>query len=195
MNENVTATNEAQEAAHEQTPDTASLQAEIERLKGENAKLKNAQSNASADASKYKKELQARMTEQERNETQTRELIEQQKTEIAALRRAQTLAEQRAGYIGLGFDEANADRAATATLDGDFAGLMASVKDFLAAHDKAILADAVRQTPRPGAGGTGEVSADYGKMIAEAQSRGDISAVAYYTRLQAQEEAKQITNR
>lgn len=148
----------AQESANEQTQentvDTATLQAELDRLRGENAKLKNAQSNASADASRYKKELQARMSEKEREDTQTKELIEQLKADNAALKRAQTLAEQKAGYIGLGLEAEIAEKAATATYDGDFAGLTAALKDFITAHDKALLADALRQTPRPGAGGS-----------------------------------------
>lgn len=156
MADNTTATTAAQESVNEQTQestiDTTSLQAELDRLKSENAKLKNAQSNASADASRYKKELQARMSEQERADTQTQELIKQLQEDNAALKRAQTLAEQKAGYIGLGLDAANAEKAAAATYDGDFANLTAALKDFLMAHDKALLADAVRQTPRPGIG-------------------------------------------
>ena len=157
MADDMTAMTNEQATAQEQTQesvDTGALQAEIERLRGENQKLKNAQSNASADASRYKKELQARMSEQERAATQTNELIEQLKADNAALKRAQTLAEQEAGFIGLGFDAANAKKAAAATYDQDFNGFMGIFKEFLTAHDKALLADAVRQTPRPGAGGT-----------------------------------------
>lgn len=157
MADDMTATTNEQATAQEQTQesvDTGALQAEIERLRGENQKLKNAQSNASADASRYKKELQARMSEQERAATQTNELIEQLKADNAALKRAQTLAEQEAGYIGLGFDAALAKKAAAATYDQDFRGNMEILKEFLVAHDKALLAEAVRQTPRPGAGGT-----------------------------------------
>ena len=52
----------------EQGDNIDALKAELERLKIENGKLKSAQSNASADASKYKKQLQERMTEQEKEE-------------------------------------------------------------------------------------------------------------------------------
>lgn len=153
MADNVVNTTEATEASENtQAVDTAALQAELDKLRGENAKLKNAQSNASADASKYKKELQARMSEQERAATQTQELIDQLKAENEALKRSQVLAEQKAGYIGLGFDAAVAEKAAVATYDQDFSNLMGIFKDFLQAHDKALMAEAVRQTPRPGVG-------------------------------------------
>lgn len=155
MADNVTATTtDMTENTVEQTQTTASLQAELDKLRGENAKLKNAQSNASADASKYKKQLQERMSEQERAATETKELIEQLKADNAALKRAQTLAEQKASYIGLGFDAATAEKAAAATYDQDFTNLTMAFKEFLTAHDKELLADAVRQTPRPGVGGT-----------------------------------------
>ena len=184
MNENANATNnEAQETTTQETVDTASLQAELEKLRGENAKLKNAQSNASADASKYKKALQERMSEQERADAQTKELIDQLKADNAALKRAQTLAEQKAGYIGLGFDAAIADKAATATYDGDFTGLVGAFKDFLTAHDKALLADAVRQTPRPGVGG-----------VEQTVTREQFDKMGYQERMKLYNEQPEIYN-
>jgi predicted RNase H-like nuclease (RuvC/YqgF family) len=190
MNDNANATNNTQDAAQEttQTVDTESLQAELERLKSENAKLKNAQSNASADASKYKKQLQERMSEQERVATETKELIEQLQADNAALKRAQALAENEAGYIGLGFDAATAKKAAAATFDGDFAGLMGVFKAFLEAHDKALQAEMVRQTPRPGAGGADK-----------AITREQFNAMGYKERVELYEKQpevyKQFTNK
>lgn len=135
-----------------ETPDTGieTLRAELERLKAENGKLKSAQSNASADASKYKKALQERMTAQEREAAETKELIEQLKAKNAALERSQLLAEQETMYVGLGFDSATAKRAAAAFYDRDSNSLAESIRDFITAHDKALAADAVRNTPRPG---------------------------------------------
>ena len=150
----VTTTQETAQDTTQETVDTSALQAELERLKGENAKLKNAQSNASADAAKYKRALNERMSEQEREATATKELIEQLKADNAALKRSQTLAEQKAGYIGLGFDAVIADKAAAAFYDQDFSTFTGVLKDFLTAHDKALMADALKQTPRPGIGGT-----------------------------------------
>lgn len=136
-----------------ETPDLTELQAELEKLREENGKLKNAQSSASADAAKYKKELREKMTEQERAATETKELIEQLKKDNAALKRSQTLAEYEAGFIGQGFDNNLAKRAAEATHDQNFSDLMAAIKDFVVAHDKALAENAMRDTPRPGTGG------------------------------------------
>lgn len=140
-------------SAPDSTVVLAELKAELERLKEENSKLKNAQSNASADASKYKKQLQERMTEQERAANETKELIERLKEENAQMKRNQTLAEQTSGFMGVGFDAELAKKAAEAHVDGDFSSMINALRDFITQHDKNIRADELRNTPRPGVGG------------------------------------------
>ncbi len=135
----------------EPTEDIESLKSELERLKAENGKLKNAQSNASADASKYKKALAERMTEQEKAAAETKELIDNLKAENERMRRETEVAARTAAYVGLGFDEENAKKAAEA-YGTDHDGFTAAFKSFLTAHDKAIIADQMRSTPRPGTG-------------------------------------------
>ena len=137
------------------TPDLMALQSELERMKAENEKLKNAQSNASADASKYKKELAARMTEEEKRAAETKEMLERLKAENEALKRSQALAEQKASLVSVGFEGELAEKAASAFLDSDFTAFAGHLKDFVTAHDKAITADTIRNNPRPGVGATG----------------------------------------
>jgi len=140
------------EEKQEKTPTLEDLKAELAKLRDENSKLMNAQSNASADASKYKKALQERMSEQERAANETKELIERLKQENAEMKRNQTLAEQTSGFLGLGFDADLAKKAAEATADSNFSALMNVMKDFITMHDKSLQADALRNTPRPGVG-------------------------------------------
>ena len=135
------------------TPSLEDLQSELARLKDENTKLRSAQSNASADASKYKKALQERMTEQEREANETKELIEQLKADNEQLKRNQTLAEYTSGFMGLGFD-ADMARKAAESVGTDFTALTSTIRDFITAHDKALSAEALRNTPRPGVGAT-----------------------------------------
>lgn len=135
--------------------DLTALQAELAKMKSENEKLKAAQSNASADASKYKKELAARMTEQEKAAAETKEFIESLKAENEALKRSQALAEHEAGFVGAGFDTGTAKKAAEAFFDKDFKAFMGSLSEFITAHDKALNAESIRNTPRPGAGSVG----------------------------------------
>lgn len=152
MDENASAVETTEETTQ---TDISELQAELERLRTENGKLKNAQSSASADAAKYKKELRDRMSEQDRAAAETKELIEQLKADNAALKRSQTLAEYEAGFIGQGFNKDLAKRAAEATHDQNFADLMAIVGEFVEAHDKQLSENAMRSMARPGTGGGG----------------------------------------
>jgi DNA repair exonuclease SbcCD ATPase subunit len=148
--------NENQQQGNENnTPDIIALQAELEKLKGENEKLKNAQSNASSDAAKYKKELQARMSEQEKAAAEAQEILNNLKAENERLKKEQTLANCTAGYLALGFDNALAAKAAEAFYANDFSKVIEHFKTFLEAHDKALAADALRNTHRPGTGGGG----------------------------------------
>ena len=138
---------------NEKTETLDSLKSELEKLRAENGKLKNAQSNASADASKWKKQLQERMSEQERAENATKELIDSLKAENERLKRDQEVASRTAAYVGVGFDESLAKKAAEA-YGSDHNGFMDALKAFITAHDKALQADSLRSTPRPGNGGT-----------------------------------------
>ena len=94
----------------EKTEDIDSLKAELERMKIQNEKLMAAQSNASSDAAKYKKQLQERMSEQERAAEETKELIAQLKADNERMKRESEVSARTAVYVGWGFDEANAKR-------------------------------------------------------------------------------------
>ena len=134
-----------------ETVDLDALKAELERLKVENGKLKNAQSNASSDAAKYKKQLQERMSEQERAAEETKELIASLRAENEKMKRETEVAARTATYVGWGFDEVNARKAAEA-YGADHDAFSDAFKAFLAAHDKTILAEQMRSTPHPGVG-------------------------------------------
>ena len=151
-------TNTTESAEQSSSSDIAALQAEISKMRVENEKLKAAQSNASADASKYKRELASRMSDQEKAAAETKEFIEKLQAENEALKRSQALAEHTAGFIGAGFDNETATKAAEAFFDKDFKAFMTTLTDFITAHDKALNADAIRNTPKPGAGSTGAPS-------------------------------------
>lgn len=141
------------EKTEAEAPDIDSLKAELERMKADNEKLKKAQSNASSEAANYKKQLQERMSEQERAAAETKDLIETLKAENEKMKREQDVAVRTAAYIGIGFDEATAKQAAEA-FGGNFEDSIIALKNFITAHDKALNADALRATPRPDAGAT-----------------------------------------
>ena len=94
----------------------------------------------------------------------------------------------------MGYDEKLANETATAMVDGDMDTVMANQSKYLEAQKKTIQADHMRSTPRPKDGTNQTGGMDYAKMISEAQASGNISAVAYYTRLAAQDATEQSNN-
>lgn len=102
----------------EQTNELDTLRAENERLKGENTKLRESVNSASADASKYKKQWQATLSEAERKEA---EAAEQRKAEIAELEQLR-MEKRVSGYtaklMAVGYDAQTAGIMAAALPDG-----------------------------------------------------------------------------
>ena len=108
------------------------------------------------------------------------------------LKRSIALADKKTKLVAMGYDEKLADSTAIAMVDGDMDTVMKNQATFNESREKAIRAEQMKKTPRPAAGSDGTGSMDYAKKIEEAQASGDLTAVAYYTRLKAQDEANQM---
>ena len=157
------------------------------------ARLKAALSKANSEAADYKKQLRSKQTEAEAAAAQQKEDYDKAMKENAELKRSIALSEKKAKLLGMGYDADLADKTAAAMVDGDMDTVLANQQTYLEAQKKSMTADQMRGTARPAAGAENG-GMDYDKMIAEAQASGNISAAAYYTRLQAQEAAKQISD-
>ena len=160
--------------------------AEVERLKG-------AVSKANAEAAGWKKKHNELLTEDERKKQEDADALASMKKELDELRKDKTVSEFKAKLIAQGYDEALASDTAQAMADGDTAKVFANQGKFLEDYAKKVKADAMKKTPKPPAG-DGSSDIDYSKKIEEAQQSGDMAAVAYYTRLKAQEEAQAKQN-
>lgn len=154
-------------------------------------RLKTALSKANSEAADYKKQLRGKQSEDEANAAAQKEEHDRLAQENADLKRSIALSERKAKLLAMGYDESLATETATAMVDGDMDKVMANQSKYLEAQKKAIQADHMRKTPRPAAGSENTGGMDYAKKIAEAQAGGNLTAVAYYTRLKAQEEANQ----
>ena len=73
---------------------------------------------------------------------------------------------------------------AKALVDGDFDTVTKNQQAFLSSYKDAIIADQMKHMSKPTGGTIGSV--DYNKKIEEANAAGDVTAVAYYTRLAGQ---------
>lgn len=183
------------EMTHEQK--LAALEGfEYEDNSAELEKQKNALSKANSEAAEWKRKHNALLSEEEKKKQEDADKLAQMEQELADLRKGKTVADYKAKFVSQGYDEALAEDTAKALADGDSAKVFANQSKFLEEYAKKVKADAIKKTPKPGAGsGSGtEGAVDYGKKIEEAQKNGDFTAVAYYTRLKAQAEAEAQAN-
>lgn len=148
-------------------------------------KTKAALDKASSEAASYKKQLREHMSEEEAKAAKEAE-------EKAALLERAEKAEHALSvngyvksYLSMGYDEKLAESTAEALVKGDMATVFANQKAFTENREKTLKAEWLKGTPRPDGGNDPKI--DYSKKITEAQASGDFTAVAYYTRLAAQE--------
>lgn len=156
-------------------------------------RLKTALSKANSEAADYKKQLRSKQSDDEVTAAAQKEEREKLLQENADLKRLIALSERTAKLLAMGYDEKLAESTATAMVDGDMDTVLANQSKYLEVQKKNISADMMRKTPRPAAGAeTGGI--DYNKKIQEAQSQGDFTTAAYYTRLMSQEANGQVGN-
>lgn len=155
-------------------------------------KLKAQLSKANSEAADYKKQLRGKQTADEAAAAEQKAAMDKLTQENADLKRSFALSDKKAKLITMGYDEKLADSTAVAMVDGDMDTVMANQAKFNVSREKAIQAELMKKTPRPAAGSEGTGGMDYAKKIEEAQASGNLTAVAYYTRLKAQDEANQM---
>lgn len=136
-----------------------------------------------------KKKNREQLSEEERKSQEAAEKLANMEKELNGLRKDKTVSEYKAKFLAQGYPEELAAATALALADGDTATVFANQQKFLDEYTKTVKAENLKNTPRPPAG-SGSEGGDYAKKIEEAQSSGDMAAVAYYTRLQAQQEAE-----
>lgn len=155
-------------------------------------KLKAQLSKANSEVADYKKQLRGKQTADEAAAAEQKAAMDKLTQENADLKRSFALSDKKAKLIAMGYDEKLADSTAVAMVDGDMDTVMANQAKFNESREKAIQAELMKKTPRPAAGSEGTGGMDYAKKIEEAQASGNLTAVAYYTRLKAQDEANQM---
>lgn len=128
------------------------LKAEIEKVKAENEKLRTANTNASADASKYKKQLAEKMTAEEKAKAESEEAMRKMQEELASLKKDKAVLDRTARFLAIGCSEEVAKSAASAWEEGDESKVFEHLKAFITEHDKSIEAKNLKKTPKPGSG-------------------------------------------
>ena len=119
-------------------------------------KYKDATTKATHEAAEYKKQLKTLQDQQKTGNSKADETIARLQEQVNELTRQNTIASYTAQFTALGYDPELASATAIATADGDVATVFENQRKFLEAHDKQTKADILKQTPKPGQGGTGK---------------------------------------
>ena len=138
-----------------QETDTSALEARIKQLEAENGKLKQAQTNASADASEWKKKYQAKLSDEEAAKEKQAEDNAALQKELEELRNERNVANHKAQFVSIGFEDALALEAAQALNTGDTVKVFDVLRKFIASHDKQLKENAFKQNPVLGGGSVG----------------------------------------
>ena len=120
------------------------------------SKWKEASNKATSEAAEYKKQLKALQEQTKTGNSKADDRIAQLQQQVEELTRQNTIASYTAQYTALGYDPELAQSTAIATADGDTATVFENQRKFLEQHDKDTKAAILKQTPKPGQGGTGK---------------------------------------
>ena len=161
---------------------------QLQENESEISKLRDAVSKANSEAAKYRRQLTAKQSDAKAAEISQKEEYEKLVQENTELKKSISISERKAELIGIGYEEKLANETATAMVDGNLDVVIANQKKYLDEQKKVIKAEHMKNTPRPKEGSVQAGNIDYAKMIADAQASGNISAMAYYTRLASQGE-------
>ena len=138
--------NQNEEGTKEQQTDTKSLEARIKALESENSKLKNSVTNASADASEWKKKYQASLSEDAKAKEQQEEANAALQKELETLRYERNIAKYTGALVAndIGMDAETAKEVAEALNAGETDKVFDGIRKFIITHDKALREDALR---------------------------------------------------
>ena len=115
--------------------------------------LKKRLDEVMSEAAGYKKQLRSNMTEAEQKAAADAEKYAEIVAERDQLKAEKAIAENAKGLVAIGYDDTLATEVATALYNGDAETVIKAQAKFVDAQKKAVLADAVKETPVPPAGG------------------------------------------
>lgn len=151
----------------------------------EKTHLKSLISKANSEAAKYKKELQAHLTDEEKAKAEREEQVNAMKEELESLRKTNAISAQKASLISLGYDSELAEAQASAMVEGDMAKVTELQKKFMEIHDKQVLAKNASSTKRPTTGGTAPSEKPWKDMTIDERTKLKRDDPARYAELRA----------
>lgn len=149
------------ETKTEQKTDTASLEARIKALESERDKLKQSVTNASADASEWKKKYQGKLSEEDKAREEQEAATAAMQKELESLRAERDIANYTGNLTApdIGMDAETAKTIASAMHEGNPSAVIDGIRKFIASHDKAMAEKAMLNNPTlPGGSATKTVT-------------------------------------
>ena len=146
MDSELTNTNETNEQTASPAADASELEARIKALEAENGKLKQSVTNASSDASKWKKQYQEKLSAEEKAKQEQDEATAAMQKELETLRTERNIAKISGALVAndIGMDAETAKAVAEAMNAGDTDKVLSGIRQFVIAHDKSLREDAIR---------------------------------------------------
>ena len=134
------------ENSSQDTVNLKELQAKIKALESENGKLKQSVTNASADASKWKKQYQDTLPEIEKAKAAQDEQNAALQTELEQLRKERNIAKYTGELVDarIGMDAETAKSVAEALNAGETEKVFDGIRQFISAHDKSLRESALK---------------------------------------------------
>lgn len=122
------------------------LQNRIKALESENGKLKQSVTNASSDASKWKKQYQDKLSDEERIKQQQDEANAALQKRVAELETERNIATISGALVAndIGMDAELAMQVATAMNANETDKVLDGIRQFVIAHDKTLQENAIR---------------------------------------------------
>lgn len=130
--ENPTPETKAETKPSEQNPDAETL-----------AKYKRLLDKANSEAADYKRQLRAKMSDDERKAIEVEESRKAMEAELAEYKKRDTINNYKLGFMKAGFDEATATKNAEAVANGDFDTMFANLATLSDSISKSAVAKAM----------------------------------------------------
>lgn len=141
----------------------------------ESAKWKSQFDKTSSELASVKKQLKAKMTEDEQREAERAASDAAMREELETLRKNEAIRSNKVSLMGMGYDEAMADEMASALYNGDNKAIFEAMKKHGEALQKSLKEEILRNTPTP-PGGTKDDDKTEAVRMAERLGKGMIDA-------------------
>ena len=150
------------------TVDIKELQMQVKALTTERDKLRQSVTSASADASKWKKQYQEKLSAEEKAKQDQDEATAAMQKELEMLRNERNIAKISGSLVAndIGMDAETAGKVAEAMNAGEIDKVLDGIRQFVITHDKALQESAIRnnQTLKGGKSEPTVTKADFDNM-------------------------------